>query len=218
MSSIKLEAGKYYRSRDGRKFGPVRNRAEATGYDDIEFIYPWDIDDDSEESWTGVGRYRYDKEDSLDLVAEWTDEPKKPACSYGSDSCTICDGTGMEDDEPLVTDDPAFMAEFTGQVGAAYAQGDTRPERVRILNDGAALTNGDRDDEYGPPANNMACAGELKATFRRWLARDISPGELEALDMAMTKLSRLACGKPKRDTYVDAATYIAIAGEVALKA
>lgn len=89
------------------------------------------------------------------------------------------------------------------------------PQRVQILHEGAALTNGDRDQEYGTPFNNMTCAGELKAVFRKWLARDISPGELEALDMVMTKLSRLACGKPKRDTYVDAATYIAIAGEVA---
>lgn len=89
------------------------------------------------------------------------------------------------------------------------------PRRVEILNEGAALTNGDRDKEYGTPFNNMTCAGEMKAVFRKWLARDISPGEQEALDMVMTKLSRLACGKPKPDTYVDGAAYFAIAGEVA---
>lgn len=91
------------------------------------------------------------------------------------------------------------------------------PVRVQILHEGAGLTNGDRDAEYGPPGVNMAAAGELKAVFRRHLRREISAGELEAIDLALTKLGRMATGaKPKRDTYVDCATYVAIAGEIAL--
>jgi len=90
------------------------------------------------------------------------------------------------------------------------------PERVKILHEGASLTSGERDKEYGPPAINMAAAGALKAAFREHMTRDISLAELEALDMVMTKLGRLATGTPKRDTYVDAATYVAIAGEIAL--
>lgn len=90
------------------------------------------------------------------------------------------------------------------------------PVRVSILNEGATLTNGDRDADYGPPAVNMAAAGELKAVFRKHMRRDISPAELEAIDMALTKLGRLATGIAKRDTYVDCATYIAIAGEIGL--
>lgn len=88
--------------------------------------------------------------------------------------------------------------------------------RVSILNEGAELTSGSRDADYGPPAINMAAAGELKAVFRKHLNRDMSLAELEAIDMALTKLGRLATGKAKRDTYVDCATYIAIAGEIAL--
>ena len=88
--------------------------------------------------------------------------------------------------------------------------------RVSILQEGAALTSGDRDADYGPPAINMAAAGALKAAFRAHMRRDISLAELEAIDMALTKLGRLATGKAKRDTYVDCATYIAIAGEIAL--
>jgi hypothetical protein len=186
VSSIKLEEGKYYLNRVGEKVGPVRNRAEAIGYLDAVFTYPWDLNDDTEETWTDDGRHRTDREDPRDLVAEWVDEPPAPALQ---------------------------------QAAADWAETefiDSRPERVKILADGATLTNGDRDDEYGPPFNNMTCAGELKAAFRKWLARDIRPGELEAIDMALTKISRLACGKPKRDTYVDAATYMAIAGEVGL--
>lgn len=88
--------------------------------------------------------------------------------------------------------------------------------RVRILETGARLTAGERDAEYGPPAINMAAAGALKAAFRAHMVRDISLAELEAIDMCLTKLGRIATGKPKLDTYVDAATYLAIAGEIAL--
>jgi len=94
--------------------------------------------------------------------------------------------------------------------------GDHVPVRVSILNEGAGLTSGDRNEDYGPPEINMAASGELKAVFRKHMRRDICIAELEAIDMALTKLGRLATGKAKRDTYVDCATYIAIAGEIAL--
>ncbi len=91
------------------------------------------------------------------------------------------------------------------------------PRRVQILNEGATLTNGDRDKEYGPPGVNLAAAGELKAVFRKHLCREISAGELEAIDQVLTKVGRVATGQqPKRDTYVEGATYFAIAGEIAL--
>jgi len=104
-------------------------------------------------------------------------------------------------------------AEALQELAATEAQ----PVRVQILNEGAQLTNGSRDAEYGPPAVNLACAGELKAVIRKYMKRDIAPGELEAIDQVCTKLGRVATGvKPKRDTYVDGATYFAIAGEIAL--
>ena len=95
----------------------------------------------------------------------------------------------------------------------ALASRTPTPERLHIRSEASRLTSGDRDIEYGPPQQNMTCSGELKAIFRKYLARDISHGEQEALDMVMTKLGRLACGKPKRDTYIDGAAYFAIAGE-----
>lgn len=93
-----------------------------------------------------------------------------------------------------------------------------RPLRVEMLSEGIKLTAGSRDEEYGDPLINMSCAGELKAVIRKWAAREISPAEQEALDMVITKLSRAVTGKPKGDTYVDGATYFAIAGEMALRA
>jgi hypothetical protein len=95
--------------------------------------------------------------------------------------------------------------------------GRPQPDRVKMLKEGISYTSGDRDDEYGDPGQNMACAGELKAIFRKFCRRPITAAEQEALDMVMTKLSRLACGKPKRDTYVDGAVYFSIAGEVAFR-
>jgi hypothetical protein len=94
----------------------------------------------------------------------------------------------------------------------------TEPLRVQMLHEGAKLTCGDRDVEYGKPSVNMAAAGALKAAFRAHLNREISPAELEAIDLALTKIGRMATGKkPKRDTYVDGAVYLAIAGEIALE-
>lgn len=91
------------------------------------------------------------------------------------------------------------------------------PLRVQYLREGEALTNGDRNAQYGDPLLNFRCAGELKAIIRRYLARPMDPGELEALDMVLTKISRVITGSPKADTYVDGATYFAIAGECAAR-
>jgi len=94
-----------------------------------------------------------------------------------------------------------------------------KPLRVEMLSEGIKLTCGDRDEEYGDPKVNMTCAGELKATIRRYMVREITPAELEALDMVLTKMSRVVTGpKVKGDTYVDGSVYFAIAGEMALRA
>ena len=90
------------------------------------------------------------------------------------------------------------------------------PVRVDVLNEAARLTNGDRNADYGPPVVNLAASGDLKATMRQHMVRDITTAELEALDMVLTKIGRIITGpKPKRDNYVDAAAYMAIAWEAA---
>lgn len=93
---------------------------------------------------------------------------------------------------------------------------DSLPIRVQILREGERLTSGDRNVEYGPPAINLSAAGALKRVLREHITRDISPAELEALDMVLTKMGRVITGTPKPDTYVDGATYFAIAGEIAI--
>ncbi len=93
-----------------------------------------------------------------------------------------------------------------------------RPARVEILAEGIDLTWGDRDKQYGDPLVNMTLAGELKRLIRQYASREIPPAELEALDMALTKISRIVTGAVKRDSYVDGAAYLALAGEMAERA
>lgn len=96
------------------------------------------------------------------------------------------------------------------------------PIRVSLLRSGINLTAGDRDKEYGSPRVNLTCAGELKRVFHRYnlmSGRRLSSAEQEAIDMVITKISRVACGgEIKADTYIDGATYFAIAGEAAIEA
>ena len=92
----------------------------------------------------------------------------------------------------------------------------TKSDRVLVLEDAASLTSGERDLQYGPPIVNLTASGDLKITMREHLVRDLSPAELEALDMVLTKIGRIITGpEPKRDNYVDAAAYMAIAWEAA---
>jgi hypothetical protein len=93
-----------------------------------------------------------------------------------------------------------------------------KPLRAALLEEGLRLTTEDRNDQYGDPLLNMACAGEMKAVFRKYAElsgrRVIGFGEQEAIDMAFTKLSRIACGGDvKPDSYIDGAVYMAAAGE-----
>ena len=96
---------------------------------------------------------------------------------------------------------------------------DTYPERVKIMLEGAALTNGQRDAAYGTPQFNMSASAALKIvfwTFADLSSRTINAAEREALDMVLTKLGRIATGPSvHRDNYIDGSTYLAIAGESA---
>jgi hypothetical protein len=92
----------------------------------------------------------------------------------------------------------------------------TKSDRVLVLEEAASLTSGERDVQYGPPIVNLTASGDLKRTMREHLVRDLSPAELEALDMVLTKIGRIITGpEPRRDNYVDAAAYMAIAWEAA---
>lgn len=64
---LKLEAGKYYRTRDGRKVGPMEFHSDV-GL--IEKLGDGRI-------WSTNGEFVGSPERDVDLIAEWVDEPKK---------------------------------------------------------------------------------------------------------------------------------------------
>jgi hypothetical protein len=77
----------------------------------------------------------------------------------------------------------------------------------------------ERDRTYGEPRTTLACAGELKRVFLKYAARSsrrIGPGEHEAVDLLLTKVSRIATGPSvQEENYIDGATFFALAGEAA---
>jgi len=77
LAPLKIEAGKYYRTRDGRKVGPM-NAAESEGYAfsgalvGVGWIKIF-------QSTGAHGSRLIGSDPNLDLIAEWIDEPVKAA-------------------------------------------------------------------------------------------------------------------------------------------
>lgn len=97
---------------------------------------------------------------------------------------------------------------------------DDIPYRCRILYNGAKLTAGDRDKEYGEPVKNMQDIGKLWTAYlrtRQWHMEEDEDltGEDVAHMMTLMKIARTFAPAAKFDTYVDSATYQGIAGECA---
>ena len=82
--------------------------------------------------------------------------------------------------------------------------------RSKILAEACALINGDRQDAYGPPAENFC---KIADRWSQLLGQAVQPWQV-ALMMADLKIARLANGV-HRDSFVDAAAYIALAAELA---
>ena len=67
---MQIEEGKYYRTRDGRKVGPMKYRSWSDKH-------PWASDTDDIAIWEDDGtRYRGASEPETDLVALWYDDTR----------------------------------------------------------------------------------------------------------------------------------------------
>jgi len=85
-------------------------------------------------------------------------------------------------------------------------------ERTAILMEAADLINGARNDEYGPPSTNFA---RIAAGWSVILGADVTATQV-SLCMAWLKIARIAGdGQASRDSFTDAAAYMALAGELA---
>lgn len=90
--------------------------------------------------------------------------------------------------------------------------------RAEILALAGHLTSTLREEQYGSASINMGCAGKLKAVVRGYRTRTMSDEEVEAIDMCLTKISRIVTGPTAHeDNYTDLAGYAAIAGEFATR-
>ena len=85
-------------------------------------------------------------------------------------------------------------------------------ERAVILTDAEALINGERAREYGTPTANFT---KIAVGWSAILGADVT-AEQVSLCMAWLKIARIAGeGQASRDSFVDAAGYIALAAELA---
>lgn len=70
---VKLEVGKYYKRRDGRKVGPMVRNIDGTYKETHPFACPHGY------TYKANGGYLVgDLEGTLDIIAEWTDKPASP--------------------------------------------------------------------------------------------------------------------------------------------
>ena len=87
-------------------------------------------------------------------------------------------------------------------------------KRAEILQTACDCVCGNREQDYGKPENNFS---KIAALWNEYLlARDKNyplNGKDVALMMALLKIARIATGRDKMDSFVDACGYIACAGE-----
>ena len=73
---LKIEAGKYYRTRDGRKVGPIADRGRYYCANEMHY------NSDGECGLEGRHHPSQDWRDRHDLIDEWVDEPVKAAAPF----------------------------------------------------------------------------------------------------------------------------------------
>ena len=83
--------------------------------------------------------------------------------------------------------------------------------RADILTEAARLTADDRQAVYGSPRDNHERIAALWSTY---LGFDVAPDQV-AVCMALVKIARLMQTPGHTDSFIDAAAYMAIAGELA---
>jgi hypothetical protein len=86
-----------------------------------------------------------------------------------------------------------------------------------IATEAARLVSGDRNDTHGDAAKNM---GNISALWNAYIGNRPNweaelTGEDVAIMMALLKIARTQTGSLNLDDHIDAAGYVAIAGEIA---
>lgn len=77
---MKIEVGKSYRTRDGRKAYITHEN------DGVEFLYSARVDGRSGYTYTVRGNYDVGRESKLDLIAEWRDPEEPKGATLSADT------------------------------------------------------------------------------------------------------------------------------------
>lgn len=86
--------------------------------------------------------------------------------------------------------------------------------RTEILNAAEKCVNGEREQEYGSPEKNFDRIAEMWSCFLADKLKElISPSEVAAM-MVLLKVSRIASGNARDDSWIDIAGYAACGGEL----
>ena len=83
--------------------------------------------------------------------------------------------------------------------------------RAEILDNAKELIYGQRQEDYGSPQDNFKRIADMWSVI---LEKEVTEAQV-ALCMASLKMARLVNTPNHLDSYVDAAGYIALAGELA---
>lgn len=84
---------------------------------------------------------------------------------------------------------------------------------MSILSEAAALIGGDRQADYGDADTSFT---RISVFWSAYLGHRIRPHDVAAM-MTLLKLSRIAGDPTKRDSWTDAAGYIALGGQLTTK-
>lgn len=84
-------------------------------------------------------------------------------------------------------------------------------KRREILNIAENCICRDRETQYGSPDANFA---KIAALWEAYTNVRVTPEDV-AVMMALLKVARFATGRAKEDHFIDAAGYLALAGELA---
>jgi hypothetical protein len=84
-------------------------------------------------------------------------------------------------------------------------------KRKEILDTARDLICLDRNEQYGEPEE--CPSGAIANLWSAYLQSPIKPADV-AMMLALMKVARMKTGEYNADNYVDAAGYIAIAGEI----
>ncbi|MCU0803421.1 MAG: hypothetical protein MUD11_16975 [Rhodobacteraceae bacterium] len=178
--TLKIEAGRFYRTRDGRKVGPMNVPPKAKYWSEIVFADTKN-DDGGFYGWLVSGAYFENRESREDLIAEWTDEPA-PVREVGTlaeigarvgDVVECLDNTEVRNSYSKggyyvvgADDDLGFPVEPDGDFGAfriIRRAPDAAPVSILGAHDGKLP-----DDLYDIIADNPAPAGPvITETVRR---------------------------------------------------